>query len=146
MKALIVLTEFWLIACLGFSREHFATSPGEHRLVATLQMDSAPIPGMLMKCDVHATGCRTLSNSIGALPIGLLLGCHCWGSHCLCGWIHCFSCLLVFILPACLPCSHLIHFPALLMGVGWQSMLSLRDWGGLCFISVRLFSSVRWLA
>lgn len=54
----------------------------------------------------------------------------------------CFlSCLLVF--------HEVISFIFLLFWWVWAGslcMLPLRDWGGLCFISVRLFSSVRWLA
>lgn len=49
---------------------------------------------------------------------------------------------LFSILPACLPCSHLIHFPALLMGVGWQSMLQLRT--GVVYVLFLLDCPAQW--
>lgn len=65
---------------------------------------------MLMKCDVHATGCRTLSNSIGGLLIAAGL-CLCWASDRQCGWLHCgytvplaclFSILWYYIITSCI--------------------------------------------
>lgn len=86
---------------------------------------------MLMKCDVHATVCRTLSNSIGGLLIAAGL-CLCWGAHCQCGWIHCPACLLALHLVVLH--SHLICFHAFLMGLGWESVFSWGTTGGVRFI------------
>lgn len=92
---------------------------------------------MLMRCDVHATGCRTLSNSIGGLLIAPGL-CLCWGAYCQCGWI-------LLRLLACSTLSYYIvtSFISMLFWWMWAEICSVEGLTVIYVLFVRLLNPAK---